>query len=464
MSKPVIAEINRDVTPYYLLEVCRQSFTGSMHVENGKEQKRIYFENGIPVGSRSNAVGECLGRVLVASGKLSAQACNESLNVMKKDKKLQGEVLVRMGLLREEELAEALKFQLKTRILNLFDWNGAKFVFNKGDVQRFTSIEESVSRLVLDGLRKHQEEVRKELGRFKDMFFEKTERYDGVLASLGLPNVPFILPGKKVEDVITGFGVDGVSYGYAFLLAGALGLAGQSSDLERLKKFHSSIKNKNYFDILGVGRKATIDDIKSSYRRLAKMYHPDFFTRHSDENVIELAREIFPLIVEAYGILSDKDKKADYEVVLDSGLVHIDAELVLKAEGEFQKGQSLLRFKNYAAAYDCFKKAVEYYADDAESHAYLGWTLFNKPGRTPADAALAKKSVLKALSMNPKMAVAMHFQGVMLRVDGDLEGALSLQQKALKFDSNLTEAQSEIRFISRKMEESKKGLFGKLFK
>lgn len=64
---------------------------------------------------------------------------------------------------------------------------------------------------------------------------------------------------------------------------------------------------KDFYRILGVPDNATIADIKSAYRRLAKQYHPDLNpgSKHSEER--------FKEILDAYTILSDEDLRAQYD-------------------------------------------------------------------------------------------------------------------------------------------------------
>ena len=69
--------------------------------------------------------------------------------------------------------------------------------------------------------------------------------------------------------------------------------------------------DKNYYEILGVDRKAGEADIKSAYRKLAKMYHPDLHP--NDANAAAKFKEIN----EAYETLSDAQKKAAYDYELD---------------------------------------------------------------------------------------------------------------------------------------------------
>lgn len=67
------------------------------------------------------------------------------------------------------------------------------------------------------------------------------------------------------------------------------------------------MKYKDYYEILGVDKTASAEDIKKEYRKLAKKYHPDL--NQGDEKAADRLKEIN----EAYEVLSDKDKRAKYD-------------------------------------------------------------------------------------------------------------------------------------------------------
>ena len=66
-------------------------------------------------------------------------------------------------------------------------------------------------------------------------------------------------------------------------------------------------KKRDYYEVLGVTKSATSDEIKKAYRKLALKYHPD---RNPGDKEAE---EKFKEAAEAYDVLSDEKKKALYD-------------------------------------------------------------------------------------------------------------------------------------------------------
>ena len=63
---------------------------------------------------------------------------------------------------------------------------------------------------------------------------------------------------------------------------------------------------RDYYEVLGVARNATQEELRSAFRSLARQYHPDV-------NKSPDAEERFKEINEAYAVLSDEDKRAAYD-------------------------------------------------------------------------------------------------------------------------------------------------------
>jgi molecular chaperone DnaJ len=74
----------------------------------------------------------------------------------------------------------------------------------------------------------------------------------------------------------------------------------------------------DYYELLGVGANATVDEIKSAYRQLALKYHPD---RNPGDKTAE---EEFKRVSEAYQVLSDPEKRQLYDLYGPAGLNGFD--------------------------------------------------------------------------------------------------------------------------------------------
>ena len=101
---------------------------------------------------------------------------------------------------------------------------------------------------------------------------------------------------------------------------------------------------KDYYNILGVSRAATDDDIKKAYRKLAMQFHPD-----KNPGKEAWANEKFKEINEAYGVLGNVDKRKQYDQFGTTG----DASDVFNNQNTQSTVEDLMRdFGGQGLSYD----------------------------------------------------------------------------------------------------------------
>ena len=93
---------------------------------------------------------------------------------------------------------------------------------------------------------------------------------------------------------------------------------------------------RDYYEVLGVEKNASDDDIKKNFRKLAFKFHPD-------HNKDDASGEAFKELNEAYGVLSDPEKRANYDRYGHAGL-----------EGSFSQGFQGMDFGGFGDIFDAF--------------------------------------------------------------------------------------------------------------
>jgi len=88
---------------------------------------------------------------------------------------------------------------------------------------------------------------------------------------------------------------------------------------------------KTYYSLLNIPKTASAEDVKSAYRSLAAKYHPDV---SDDPN----SHEIFKILNRAYTVLSDSDKRRDYDNLISEGTIYRtrSEDEVIESSGAFQ--------------------------------------------------------------------------------------------------------------------------------
>ena len=109
--------------------------------------------------------------------------------------------------------------------------------------------------------------------------------------------------------------------------------------------FSTSVKlchKIDYYSVLGVNRNEKEENIKAAYFRLAKRYHPDYNTTESQSSMFEM-------ISEAYEVLSDPEKRKNYDEYGQTS----------ETVGGISRGPQRKRGDNTYSSEDLFKKILK---------------------------------------------------------------------------------------------------------
>jgi tetratricopeptide (TPR) repeat protein len=202
-----------------------------------------------------------------------------------------------------------------------------------------------------------------------------------------------------------------------------------------LLEAHKKLAQQNHFEVLGVGRGATAQEIKKAYFILAKRYHPD---RHFGPPLNEMKSELeslFNAIHEAHETLSSPDRREKYDRELAAGLqqqrvkTESDKEVSsAAAAAHFNEGVKYFTQRNFWDAEESFRWAIRFDPSNAEYVFHCAMALSHIPRR----GRDTEEYFAKAIKMDPsKMSFYLEFAKFYGKL-GLKAKALALYQKALK--------------------------------
>ena len=486
--------------------------SGVLHLESGKKRKKLQLRDGRPVAVKSNLVDECLGNLLAATGTISWDVMHESLRRVKSGEGPQGQILMAMHMLDEEDLARGLRRQAEEKLLEIFSWQSGRFRFQRGvrlKGANALALRSSPANLIIEGVRTRlpatavdrffQLHANRFLVPSESPFYrfqeiqlapaeEKLLRRLDSAAPLGRIAPRLDEPSRRTLFGAIAIGLfelrrDGARRAAPRRRRAATGAptrpavrtpapvpplpveevpqpgcVQEEGVRAELAAMASSLRGRDYFSILGVEHRTDDEEVRGAYVELAKRTHPDRFSGFG-EAVQRLSEEVFGLVSRAYETLADRGRRLDYLRSLrnrerDAAELE-EGHRALRAELAFQRGVAALDRKEHGQAAESFEEAMRSYPEEGEYHAWFGWAWYlvrpSEPGRL--DEAL--EHVREGRKLAPDREKPYLFLGKLYKAADRKAIAERMFTRALQLDPECVEAVRELRLLHMRREKSK---------
>ncbi len=183
--------------------------TGILRITDNEKLARIYFLNGMLVGAdmvnRENRIGD----MLKTAGVIKQEDLNEALSIQKETGEILGNILIEMGKVDERTIKEYLQRQIKETIFNLFRWKKGDFHFepNEDVPERGIRVKVKPEDILLEAARLVDELNVVEMPEY-DKIVLKTEKMPGNL-SRNLQEIYNLVDNKStLEEIVDRGGMD----------------------------------------------------------------------------------------------------------------------------------------------------------------------------------------------------------------------------------------------------------------
>jgi curved DNA-binding protein CbpA len=197
----------------------------------------------------------------------------------------------------------------------------------------------------------------------------------------------------------------------------------------------------NRYEILGVAQKASAEEIRRTYMKLARDRHPDRFTDPAEK---AKAHEFFQQLTEAYNTLSNEQRRRAYDQELARPKLETPEDI---AKDAFARALKMVEAREEQQAVDLLHVAIHHQPNEAQYHAALGRLL----SRHPKHARDAVAALEKAAQLAPdktvyqlELASLLHAQGLKIRAKKALEPALKREPA----DPNLQRLAGELGMLA----------------
>ncbi|MBN2346271.1 MAG: DnaJ domain-containing protein [Candidatus Aminicenantes bacterium] len=403
--------------PFVLRKILIEKISGDLTIRGENFEKSLYFSNGCLCFAKTNVLHERLGEVLFKIGTINQTQFWDIHRLISGQKNRLGRILIENSIISQKDLFFGLIHQVRLIALSTFaltsgEWEFSTVLPEIPDDSRF--------KIELPGIFVEGVPRFKSLALFKNSFAKRT---------VGTRPLPAdIASFLKSEDLELLKKLDAGATGSSEKLAGEFGMAdelfwqklalffflnlvefGDSGVKKELGKnqvdllaFYERLKagDVDHYDLFDLKNTATANEIKDVYFQLAKKYHPDRLGEDPDPELRDKANFVFARINKAFEVLSDEEKRREYDMKGYKELQGKEAageNLVERANLYYRKAKTLYAQQRFREAASVLEEVVRNDPNRASYFLLLGLSQSNIPNLRRA----AEKNFQRVIEMEP---------------------------------------------------------------
>jgi tetratricopeptide (TPR) repeat protein len=393
--------------------------TGKLQLVLGPLEKQLFFDGGQLIFATSSDRQDSLGEMMLRGGALTQSQFQEASELVRTGQRF-GSAVAEMGMYSVEEVAGWVQRQLTQITSSVLDFPSCRYYF-------FSSIEKNVvpeigmpvplGKLMLEAVYRANDLPLDHLAEDGELWVERASdplrRYQAVQLGLSERCLLAALPRvAAARELLRQTGLPKATAAralYALMVLGTVVCVphtaqteedaavltlppepetqpleesqSQSQFEEEVRRLLERAAKGTYYDLLGVNGSSLPSQIKESFHRLARKFHPDRHMGHSER--LGLLQDLMSQLTTAYKTLVDDRKRAIYDKQLaDAGAFTLGQN---KTEDQktvddcLARAKQCLRAHNFAGSILWLRKCVEIAPEVAKHQALLARSLAAVP-------------------------------------------------------------------------------------
>jgi len=397
--------------------------TGIININSNDIVKKIYLEKGNAVFAISSDPSDRLDNFLLQRGIINEGQFRKAVEEMKRSGERFGYVLVKLGYMNPSQLFEYVKAHIEEVILSLFTLEDGRFFLEERALPAEELIKVNISsgNVIYYGIKrmKNLEKIARLLPMDSILYFSSnpSRLFQEIRIDESGKRILSCIDNKStIGDIIKRSGLEppeAIKSIYGFMSIRLLSTVshrvispkevmdilmedhdkGMLSEIDEIYRIYNRL---GYYGILNVKPDATDNEIKRAFYRAAKRFHPDRHFMSHDESIKEKLNAIFSYINEAYEVLSNPEKRAEYnkKALHRSYGTHRDA----SPQGLYEKARACFNTHDYEMAEYYIKQAIYYDKGRGFYHFLYGLILIRLNRQKEAKSPLQEAVRLEPLN------------------------------------------------------------------